>query len=138
DLFQRAKQGLVLGEVFLSEPRIVGPPVVRTDGLSPGQGAGEKATAQGAEGDKGDPQLPAGGDNRRFWLSRPEGVFRLQGGEGVDLVSSPEGLCGDLREPQGADLAGLDEFGQGTDRVLDRAAGLGTMQVVKVNDVGTQ
>src|SRR4030095_12634074 len=43
-----------------------------------------------------------------------------------------------LREPEEADLAGLDQPGHGTDRLLDRRLGIDAVLIVEGDHVGTE
>ncbi len=84
---------------------------------------GEEAAGEHAVGSDADPELAAGGQDLLLDPARDERVLDLHVGDGCTacarrIVSAP-----DLGEAEVADVAGLDQLGDRTDRLLDRESG---------------
>src|SRR5262245_27133166 len=66
--------------------------------------AGEKAFAEGAEGDKTDAQFFERGNDLGLGLARPQRVFTLQGGDRLDRVRAADRRSTRFGQSEIADL----------------------------------
>ena len=79
----------------------------------------------------------------RFWrrglgFAPEQRVLALQGGEGVHGVIAADGAHARLRQAEVADLAGVDEFGDGAGGVLDRDLRVDAVLVEQVDGVDAE
>ncbi|CAG6397497.1 hypothetical protein SCOCK_560007 [Actinacidiphila cocklensis] len=134
---QPVDQGEVRGEVVGVK---AGQPVgawVASGGLS--VGAGEQAVCEDPVSGDADPQLAAGvHDAVYLGATAEQGVFDLYVADRVHGVGAADGLRPYLGQPDVADVSGLDQFGDGADRVLDRGVGGEAGGAVDVDMVGPE
>ena len=121
--FSPWKRGLLTAEV-------VGLEVLRRRDL-----AGQKAAAERAVGDEADPELTHGVEDLVLGIARPQRVLGLQRRDRVDRVRAADRLGRRLRQPEEADLAGVDQLGHRADGLLDRHPGVDPVLVVEVDVV---
>ena len=68
----------------------------------------------------------------------PQGVLALQGGDRLDGVGAAENLDTGFGQAEVGDLAGVDEFLDGSGDILDRHVGIDPMLVEQVDTVGVE
>ena len=125
----------VAGEVFALEAGVVLAPVVFGDVGGGLKASGEESAAEGRVGDEADAELAAGGEDFVFWIAGPEGVFGLEGRDGMDLGGAAEGGGSGFGHAEVADFSGGDELGHGSKGVFNGDVGIDAVLVVEVDVV---
>ena len=138
DLCDEGDEGLVGLAVFFGETGEGVAEVVLFEAGGGGDGAGEKAAAKRAEGDEADAEFFQGGEDFFFGLAPPEGVFALEGGDGVDGVGAADEVGAGLGEAEVFDFALPDEVFDGAGDVFDGDGGVGAVLVKEVDAVGAE
>src|SRR5436190_8133171 len=99
---------------------------------------GKKSTTQRTVRNEPNSQLSAGGENLVLGIARPEGIFGLQGSDGMNLHSSSQRLRSRFREPDMADFAFLHELRHCAYGLFNWRIRIDAMLVVQVDTVYTE
>ncbi len=130
---QRPDQGGVGLQGAVVEARMVPAPVAFRQVPGTGDGAGQHPPAQRRIGHEADPQLAADRQDVVLDEAAPQGIFGLQGGDGMHRVGPAEGVDAGLRQAEEAHLALLDQPFHGADGVLDRHRRIDPVLVVEID-----
>jgi hypothetical protein len=128
----------ILGQVVAVEPRIDAAEVVRVERVGGSDGAGQEAAAERRVRHEADPELAQHRQHLGLRVARPEGVLALHGRDGMHGVRPTDGVDRGLREPVTAQLAGLDQLGEGADGVFDRDLRVDAVLVIEIEVVGAK
>ena len=131
-------KGLVGFAVFLGEARDAATEVGAIESCGGIDLAGEKAFAEGAEGNKTDAEFFRRGQHRFFGLTPEERVLTLKRGDGLHGVGAADGGGAGFREAEMLDLALLDEAFDGAGDVFDRNLEVDAMLVVEVDRINLE
>src|SRR5436190_3651655 len=99
---------------------------------------GKKSTTQRTVRYEPKSHLSAGGENLVLVIARPEGIFGLQGSDGMNLHSSSQRLRSRFREPDMADFAFLHELRHCAYDLFNWRTRIDAMLVVQVDTVYTE
>lgn len=133
DGFEEGDEGAVGGAGFGGE---AGDGIAEIGG---GEGRGfvdfssEEAFAKGAKGDEADAEFFEGGENFGFGFAPPDGVFALEGGDGLDGVGAADGFDAGFGEAEVFYFTLLDEVFYGAGDVFDGDGGVDTVLVEEVD-----
>ena len=112
---------------------------------SPGSGrpvlrpmTADQAAREDAIGGDADAELAADGEDFLLDAPRDQRVLDLQVGDRMDGIGAADRLRPDLGEADIADVAALDQVGDGADRLLDRHVRIETARAVDVDVVGAE
>jgi hypothetical protein len=100
--------------------------------------AGEEPLAEWAERDKANAQFLERRQNLLFWLTPPQRVFALQGGDRLEGVSVADRGDARLRQAEVPHLSGPNELLHRARDVLDRHLGVDTVLVEQIDCFGAQ
>jgi hypothetical protein len=135
DRAERLDEREVAVEVLALEAGAVGAEVPAAPGALPGPVAAQETPGEDAVGGDADAQLAAGRQHAGLDAAREQRVLDLEVHDRMDRVRPAERLGAGLREPDVADVAGLDHLRDGADRVLDRHRGIDAGGAVDVHVV---
>src|SRR5450830_506401 len=138
DVAQGLHQGLVGLACFDAEARHHVAKIIGAEFGLGGDGPGQKALAQGAEGHEADTQLLQQRQDLLLGLAPPQRVFALQGRHGLHGMGPANRLGPGLGQAEVAHLALGDQLFHGAGHVLHRHLGIDPVLVEQVNAVGTQ
>ena len=94
----------------------------------------KKSAAERAVSDEADAELAAGfEDSVGFRIARPERIFGLQGGDGMNFDGTPKSVGTGLGQAEVADLSIFYELRHRSHRVFDGRIGIDAMLVIKVD-----
>ncbi len=106
--------------------------------LQAGDGAGQHAPAQRRIGHEADAELAARGQDLRLGEAAPQGVFGLQGGDGMHLAGASQGVGPRLRQAEMAHLALLHQAAHRAHGVFNGCLGVHPVLVVEVDGLHPQ
>ena len=139
DGFHAFDELLVFVEGFDSEARVtLGAGIFLAQVAELVDRSGEEAAAERAVGDESDAEFAYGGEDFGFHVALPEGVFGLEGSDGMDSWARRM-VAGDASDrPRYLTLPASYELGHGSDGVLDRGFGVDAVLVVEVDVVNAE
>jgi hypothetical protein len=109
---------------------VVGGKVFKASGTVPVR----KPRPKRAVRDEADTEFAASGQNLWFGIARPERIFALQGGDGMDVRwRCGESSCAASERSEIADLAFLYKLGHGGHRLFDGRIGIDAVLVVEID-----
>jgi len=138
DLFDAMHEVEILLEIFSLKTRSVAAVVVSGEIVEAAELAGEESAAERAVGDEADAEIAAGGEDFVLGIARPEGVFGLQRGDGMNLCGAAKSFGAGLGESDMTDLAFLDELRHGVDGFFDGRVGVDAVLVVEVDVIDAE
>ncbi len=131
-LGDRVGDRLVGGTRLTAEPRVGAAEVALVELVGP-HGAGQEAPPERGVRHEPDAELLQRVQHRGLDVTGPQRVLGLDGGDRVHRVRAAQQVAVDLREPEVAHLAGLDELRHRPDRLLDLGVLRRPVQVVQVD-----
>src|SRR6266849_10637214 len=100
--------------------------------------AGKKASSKRAVGDEADAEFAAGCEDFLFRIARPKRILCLQRSYGMHLRGAAQSVDPGFRQADMSNLALLDQFCQGANRLFNRRIGIDAMLVIEVDVLDAQ
>ena len=135
DFFHKLEVGL---QVDALKARHVRPEVTGAEPVRPGDSPAEQAAGEHAVGDADNAQFAQGGQYLIFDVATEQGIFNLQGGNGVNGMGGAQAGGRRLGHAHVAYLAFADQVPQGADHVFQRHIRVHPGGEIKVYVVGVE